>query len=134
MSRSSGARAWTGRWPFFERWAFAAGRDPVIWVAMKKIYAAATLPDAHLVRGLLAREGIDARVFNENAQSLMGEIPVHHAWPEIWIMDEDDEERARGLIRGMERAADAARSARCPHCGEDNPANFQVCWSCGRDF
>jgi hypothetical protein len=101
---------------------------------MLKIYSAPTLPDAHLVRGLLVHAGIDARVFNENAQSLMGEIPVHHAWPEVWIMDEGDLKRARELIRQIERPARITESAFCPHCHEENPANFQVCWNCGRDF
>lgn len=101
---------------------------------MRKIYSAATLPDAHLVRGLLANEGIEARVFNENAQSLMGEIPVHLAWPEVWIVDEADVERARTIIRGIERSPASTRSALCPNCGEENPGNFQVCWNCGRDF
>lgn len=101
---------------------------------MRKIYSAATLPDAHLVRGLLAREGIDARVFNENAQSLMGEIPIHLAWPEVWIVDEGDADRARAIIRGIERSPDSTRTTFCPHCGEGNPGNFQVCWNCGREF
>jgi hypothetical protein len=101
---------------------------------MRKIYSAATLPDAHLVRGLLAHEGIDARVFNENAQSLMGEIPVHLAWPEVWIVDEADTERARAIIRGIERSPASTCTAFCPNCGEENPGNFQVCWNCGRDF
>jgi hypothetical protein len=101
---------------------------------MRKIYSAATLPDAHLVRGLLAQEGIDARVFNENAQSLMGEIPIHLAWPEVWIVDEGDAERARAIIRGIERSPASARAAFCPHCNEENPGNFQICWNCGREF
>ncbi|HVY06117.1 MAG TPA: DUF2007 domain-containing protein [Burkholderiales bacterium] len=100
---------------------------------MRKICSVPTLPDAHLLRGLLEREGIDARVFNENAQSLMGEIPIHHAWPEVWVMDERDTEKARALIQSIERPVDCRR-AFCPHCGEENPGNFQVCWNCARDF
>ena len=54
---------------------------------MLKIYTAPTLPDAHLVRGVLAQGGIDARVFNENAQSVKGEIPFDQAWTEVGNMD-----------------------------------------------
>ena len=57
---------------------------------MKKIYSAATLPDAHLVRGLLGQAGIEAKVFNEKLQGGMGEIPFTHAYPEVWIIDERD--------------------------------------------
>ncbi len=101
---------------------------------MLKIYSAPTLPDAHLVRGLLAQAGIEARVFNENAQSIMGEIPFYQAWPEVWIMKESDAKHARELIHEIERPHSMSGAAFCPHCHEDNPANFQTCWSCGREF
>jgi hypothetical protein len=34
-------------------------------------------------------------------------------------------------VREFERAPRVTASARCSGCGEDNPANFQVCWNCG---
>jgi hypothetical protein len=98
---------------------------------MRKVYSAATLPDAHMVRGLLAQAGIEARVFNENAQGGMGEIPFTHAYPEVWVVDERDLMRAAELVGQFDRPAAPADALRCPHCGEENPANFQVCWSCG---
>lgn len=98
---------------------------------MLKIYSAATLPDAHLVCGLLGQAGIEARVFNENLQGGLGEIPFMHAWPEVWVMDERDVERAREVIRLIERPAGCTGTVACPRCHEDNPANFQICWSCG---
>lgn len=98
---------------------------------MQKIYSAASLPDAHLVRGLLGQAGIDARVFNENAQGGMGEIPFTHAYPEVWIVDEVDAGRAREVIRQFERPESGPAMRRCPGCAEDNPGNFQLCWNCG---
>ena len=101
---------------------------------MLKIYSAPTLPDAHLVLGLLTQVGIDARVFNENAQSVMGEIPFHQAWPQVWIMDEGDAKQARELINQIERSQLPSSAVFCPHCHEENPANFRTCWNCGREF
>ena len=101
---------------------------------MLKIYSAPTLPDAHLVLGLLTQAGIDARVFNENAQSVMGEIPFHQAWPQVWIMDEADAKQARELINQIERPQSPSSAVFCPHCHEENPANFRTCWNCGREF
>lgn len=101
---------------------------------MLRIYFAPTLPDAHLLLGLLAQAGIDARVFNENAQSVMGEIPFHQAWPEVWIMNEGDAKQARELIRLIEQPHPASSAAFCPHCHEDNPAHFHTCWNCGCEF
>ena len=101
---------------------------------MIKIYTAPTLPDAHLVLGLLTQAGIDARVFNENAQSVMGEIPFHQAWPQVWIMDEGDAKQARELIDQIERSQVPSGAVFCPHCQEENPANFRTCWNCSREF
>ena len=98
---------------------------------MRKIYSAATLPDAHLLRGLLGQAGIEAKVFNENAQGGMGEIPFTHAYPEVWLVDERDSDRAQEVIRQFERPGPYAAIVRCRACGEDNPGNFQLCWSCG---
>jgi hypothetical protein len=101
---------------------------------VKRIYSAATLPDAHLVLGLLAQAGIEAKVFNENAQGGMGEIPFTHAWPEVWIVDDRDATRARDLVRQFERPQAPPGARRCAACGEENPGNFQVCWHCGAEI
>jgi hypothetical protein len=98
---------------------------------MRRLYSAATLPDAHLVRGLLAQAGIEARVFNENAQGGMGEIPFTQAWPEVWVVDDADFERAGEIVRQFERPAASGPARACGQCSEENPANFQVCWHCG---
>lgn len=100
---------------------------------MRRVYSALSLPDAHLIADLLGQAGIEARVFNENAQGGLGEIPFTHAWPEVWVLDEADFLRARELIRGVEGTDTRAQTA-CPACGEMSPANFQLCWNCGRQF
>jgi hypothetical protein len=98
---------------------------------MVRIYSAATLPDAHLVRGLLGQAGIEATVFNENLQGGLGEIPFTHAYPEVWIVDERDLHRAREVIRQIEQPAPGSGAAICPRCREGSPGHFQVCWNCG---
>jgi hypothetical protein len=97
---------------------------------MKRLYRALSLPDAHILRGVLEQSGIEVRVFNENAQSGVGQLPVPEAYPELWLVDENDLERARALIEEFESAPRVTGSVRCPQCGEDNPANFQLCWNC----
>jgi hypothetical protein len=99
-----------------------------------KVYSAATLPDAHLVRALLAHAGIEARVFNENAQGGLGEIPFTHAWPEVWIVDAGAAARAREVIRQFEHQDGNLPAARCPRCEETSPGHFQVCWNCGESL
>ncbi len=100
---------------------------------MKRIYSASDLVEAHLLVQLLREAGIECHVFNENLQGGVGEIPFTHAYPEIWVVDEADEARARALIQEYERAGRSAPSWRCPYCGEDNPGTFLSCWQCGRE-
>lgn len=97
---------------------------------MKKVHAAANLPEAHLLVDLLADRGIRARVFNANASSLAGELPIDAALPQVWVDDPSDAPRAREAIAEfLERPAGPVR--KCPACGEENPASFDLCWSCG---
>jgi hypothetical protein len=101
---------------------------------MKRLCKAASLPDAHILRGVLEHEGIEVHVFNENAQSGVGQLPVAEALPELWVADENDLQRAQEVVRRFETAPRVETTVRCAGCGEDNPGNFQVCWSCGASF
>lgn len=97
---------------------------------MRLAHRAPNLPDAQMIVDLLRAAGIDARVFNQNAQSAVGEIPPHVAWPQVWVVDDGDYAQARALIADF-LAQPAPGSRACPYCGEENPSNFLTCWSCG---
>jgi hypothetical protein len=101
---------------------------------LKRIYTATNLPDAHLLLHRLSEAGIEARVFNENAQSIAGQIPVHSAQPEVWVMDGVYEIRARELAEVHSRRSVPLKARTCPECGEENPGEFEVCWKCGLAF
>jgi hypothetical protein len=98
---------------------------------MQRLYTAANLPEAYLLVQLLARAGIEARVFNEHAQGGLGEIPFLHTYPEVWLMEPAEEERARRLLAAYESADPGPGTRRCPGCGEENPQTFELCWHCG---
>ena len=97
---------------------------------MIKAYTAANLQDAHILLGLLHARGIEVRILNANAQGGLGEIPFACAYPELWLVHERDSARARDVFEAFERPAQASRPTRCASCGEDNPADFEICWNC----
>ena len=97
---------------------------------MIRAYTAANLQDAHILLGLLQATGVEARVLNAAAQGGLGEIPFTHAYPEIWLVDPADLARARKLFERFERPSSGAQPRRCPACGEENPAAFEICWNC----
>lgn len=98
---------------------------------MKKVYSASNLQEAHIVLHLLEDAGIESHIFNENAQGGVGELPFTHAYPEIWLEHEDDEDKARIIIKKYESSSVSSGVIECAHCKEENPDNFTVCWSCG---
>ena len=50
-------------------------------------------------------------MFNENAQSGVGQLPVAEALPELWVDDENDWQRAEDVVRRFEAAPRVT-----PHC------------------
>lgn len=104
-----------------------------VYTTMRKLYTAANLPEAYIVVQLLNQAGIEARVFNENAQGGLGEIPFTHVYPEVWLMEDADMVRAREIVAGYEQSS-VEGSVRCAVCREENPANFQLCWNCGQQL
>jgi len=100
---------------------------------MKRLCRAANLPEAHILRGMLEQAGIEAMVFNEHAQGGVGQLPVMDAWPELWVA-EADAQRAAAVLEEFQRSPLVVAARACARCGEDSPANFQVCWSCGEAF
>jgi hypothetical protein len=99
---------------------------------MKRVYTAPNLPDAHLLRELLQQAGIAAHVFNENAASLIGLVPITTAQPQVWIAQVHQEQHAKNVIADYQNRRAVATTWQCVQCTETNPGEFDVCWNCGQ--
>ena len=95
------------------------------------VYRARQRFDAYLLAGRLRGAGIRTHVFNEHAASIVGDVPPDVAQPQVWIADDEDEARARGLIAEIDAEARREGSVFCRQCREESPANFDLCWNCG---
>jgi hypothetical protein len=98
---------------------------------MKRVYVARQRYDAYLVADRLNQGGIRAHVFNEHMSSIVGDVPPDVAQPQVWIAHDDDEPRARALLRELEIEATRTTPRFCGKCGEQSPGNFDLCWNCG---
>lgn len=98
---------------------------------MKKLYSANNLMEAQIVLDLLEHAYIPAQLFNQHAQGGLGDIPFTHAYPEVWILRDEDYERGKRIVQTYEKAPTTTGIIHCPACGEENPTNFQLCWQCG---
>ena len=68
---------------------------------------------------------------NEYIQGASGEVPPHETLPEIWLLDNTQEEQALKLVNELEddlRTGDADWT--CQSCNETNESPFMICWNC----
>lgn len=101
---------------------------------MKKLCTAANLMEAQIKLDLLGHANIDARLFNEHAQGGLGDIPFTHAYPEVWVVHDNDLARGQAIVRAFEKTPAETRVVFCRSCTEENPRNFQLCWRCGAEL
>jgi hypothetical protein len=101
---------------------------------VKRVYSASDLVDARLLADSLDDARIRTHLFNANAVGAMGDLPFGEAWPEVWVADERDFERALAIVAAHASRPASRGSVRCAGCGEDNPSNFDCCWNCGTDL
>jgi hypothetical protein len=100
---------------------------------MRQIHTAKHAMEAHLVRGFLESNGIEAVVRGEYLTGGWGELPVDLC--SVWIKNDAEFERANALLVSFLKGSYAVemREARwqCPQCNEVIEGQFDACWKCG---
>lgn len=100
---------------------------------MKKIVSRESLAYLGHLRHLLEEAGIATHIRNEGLAGALGEIPFLECWPELMVVNDDDEARAKRLIAEYEAPADPGAAWVCAACGEENEGQFGRCWRCGNE-
>ena len=83
---------------------------------------------------LLEAEGIRTDLRNAGSAGLAGEVPYTQVYPELWVLDNADETRARAIIKDYQEKSEdtpAGPDWTCPKCGETVEGVFAECWNCG---
>lgn len=100
---------------------------------MKLVHTAKHAAEAHLIRGFLESNGIEAVIRGEYLTSGWGELPVDLC--SVWITDDREFERANQLLVDFLKGAFQRRFSgerwACPRCGEPLEGQFTACWKCG---
>ena len=98
---------------------------------MKEIFRDVDHSKVAFCQSILEAEGIRTFMRNEHVSSTEALIPVFY--PALCVVDESDYEEATGILNARFNA-DQKRAempdVSCPKCGEENPATFDICWSC----
>jgi hypothetical protein len=59
-------------------------------------------------------------------------MPFEEVWPELWVRNDLDYDRALQLIDTATIAGESpAKPWTCRTCGTENEGQFAACWNCG---
>jgi hypothetical protein len=97
---------------------------------VKKLTASESIITINHFKNILESEGIGCRLKNEHLGSIVGEMPFFEVWPELWVINELDYDRAKQLIDAAISDESPQRSWKCRKCGEENEGQFAACWNC----
>jgi hypothetical protein len=100
---------------------------------MQQLYQAADRIEAQFLADFLDRHLVAAQVLGDYLSGAVGELPAD-IYPTVWVIEDEDLPRARGLLeRWLQEKAEreAARSWVCRGCGELVDGSFDLCWHCG---
>lgn len=99
---------------------------------MKKVYSSDSFFQIGQLRELLERHHIRCIAKNEYLIGGAGELPPTECWPELWVVEDFQYEKARELVEGFLAAPeDGLGEWLCPACGEHLEGQFGACWRCG---
>ena len=98
---------------------------------MKKLTTHASLITINHYRNILASEGIPAEIRNQHLGSIVGDMPFVEVWPELWVVNDLDYDRAKQLIDGTAYDESPSQPWVCSECREKNEGQFGACWNCG---
>jgi hypothetical protein len=99
---------------------------------MKKVTTAESLVTITHYRNVLESEGIDAFIRNEHLGSIVGDMPFQEVWPQLWVRNDLDYDRALQLLDAATLADESpAAPWKCKRCDAENEGQFAACWNCG---
>jgi hypothetical protein len=98
---------------------------------MKKIYEAENPALVWSARVIVEDAGIPCTLRNEFAGGASGLLSPLDAWPELWVVDDRNAERAQAMLSAMSSQIVEGPDWACTACAEVNGHRFGVCWKCG---
>jgi hypothetical protein len=96
---------------------------------MKMLYSSMNRTEVGLLKSILEGARIELEVRNEFTNA---NYPTAPFYPELWVIHDEDFDKAAELRDAWRVAPPLAQSAwSCPRCGEQLEAQFTSCWKCG---
>lgn len=101
---------------------------------MKKIFVSQNLIEVEMRKDRLEEAGIRCTIKNQRASGLAGEIPFTEVFPELWVLQDAEYDRARQLLEEEPELRSVNQDFwTCAGCGERHESQFGTCWNCGQE-
>ena len=97
---------------------------------MKKVYTANSPVELAHAQNILESNNIPSVKRNELFPT-RGEIPFIECYPELWVINDRDEMRAKRVIDEEVNRRPSGEFWACRQCGETCEDQFTHCWRCG---
>lgn len=100
---------------------------------MKEIFREPDFTIVGYYQSVLEGAGIRTMIRNETLAMIgVTDVPIPDVFPALCVVDDADYLPAMALIRETRQRnlANSEEEVICASCGEINPGNFDVCWSC----
>ena len=98
---------------------------------MKKVYEHIDFSRVGQFQSILENEGIPTHIKNLGSSAGMGEIPFIEIWPELWVVNDDEHERALEIVKSYAPPETETQTDwTCPGCDETVGKEFGECWNC----
>lgn len=83
-------------------------------------------------QNILEIAGIPVVLKNEYAVGGIGDLGVLDTWLELWVIGDQDYEKAVALVAPL-LTSEVGAQWTCDSCKETNGAAFDFCWNCQRE-
>jgi Putative prokaryotic signal transducing protein len=104
---------------------------------MKELFREPDYTRVSYYKAVLEQSDIPTIIRNEHlAGSGLTEIPIPEFFPALCVLHDEDYVHAVKIIREHLTTDQKNMDLEiiCPSCGEVNPGNFELCWSCGNEL
>ncbi len=101
---------------------------------MKKVFVSQQLFEVEMRKERLEQAGIRSMIKNQRSSSLAGEIPFTEVYPELWVIQDEEYDRAQRLLEeGLVLMPSSQDGWTCLECEERHESQFASCWKCGQE-
>jgi len=96
---------------------------------MKMVYTHENLFLVSNAKNIIESVGISTFLKNEFTPGAVGDISAFDCWPEIWVFEDNDYDKAKAAIAASQKSV-SMHDWICNQCLEKNDASFEICWQC----